>query len=828
MPQVESKTGSEHPNTLRAALICAAAGILGYITNLLQVPVFGGTSLVFGGIFVVLAAVSCGPWWGGLAAAMAYTQTINVWDHHYGFIIFTLEAIAIGWLVRRRQLSLFRATGLYWLAVGLPLTLVLILTQLRPPYPHNWAMVIKYPANSLLVTLLAQIIILADAFWHFTGQPRSAVRSLEPLRAHLFRRFLVTAALPAAVFAVVSVVTVNQQLRSDAEARLLRQGEQITTIITAYVQQHVQAVRTAASALEGQEDHGEIRANMLDRLRLSNPGFLTMLMADQDGSMVAASPAILVSSQGSTRLNVADREYFRAPVPGGPVYISPVFRGRGFGNDLIIAISASFRDRLGRRQVIEGSLDLGKMRDDILRTPALADRHLVLLDRRSQVIFSHGLADGFRSADLYLLPPQDQLKKLVLDFSSVPTTGEDLLYLGAWSKVPGMDWHLYLRESVWVSESRVASYLLIVLAGMTVALGLAYAAARFTANNLSRPFQDLVANAEALALRQAGYVPRPMSENVPAEWQTLAADLSETASRLAQTHQSLEQAVAERDHINQELRQLSAELDERVRQRTIEADTARVAAEKASQVKSDFLATVSHELRTPLNVALGNIYLLQHSKTEPLSPGQDDRVRRIQTSAQHLLGLINDILDLAKLEAGKIRMNVEPVDLRQLAVECEDFFREEVAQAKLTFDLQVSSEVVALNADKQRLLQILLNLISNAVKFTPAGGKVGLEIKEMTPLDSIQFTVWDTGIGLSAEQQTRLFRPFEQVDRRLNRQYSGIGLGLAIVMRLTKLHGGTVSLVSTPRIGSRFTVTIPKVKVSSTPPINRDESRDKS
>jgi CheY-like chemotaxis protein/anti-sigma regulatory factor (Ser/Thr protein kinase) len=181
------------------------------------------------------------------------------------------------------------------------------------------------------------------------------------------------------------------------------------------------------------------------------------------------------------------------------------------------------------------------------------------------------------------------------------------------------------------------------------------------------------------------------------------------------------------------------------------------------------------------------------------------------------LSLINDILDLSKVEAGKITLEYAPVNLKSL---CEASLRMVVEQAHkkhLQLSLELAPEPATILADERRLKQAVVNLLSNAVKFTPVEGKVGLEVRPDKDNQNLLMTVWDTGIGIAAKDQAYLFKPFVQLDSGLTREYSGTGLGLALVAEMTRLHGGSVSLESEPGKGSRFTMRLPLLNEEGKP-----------
>ncbi len=230
---------------------------------------------------------------------------------------------------------------------------------------------------------------------------------------------------------------------------------------------------------------------------------------------------------------------------------------------------------------------------------------------------------------------------------------------------------------------------------------------------------------------------------------------------------------------------------------------------RAARLKDEFLAAMSHELRTPLNTVLGMTEVLREQIQGPLNPAQLEMLTVVDESGRHLLALINDILDLSKIEAGKFDLQIEEVALEETALAAVRFVREAALRKRLDLDCTVQEGVHTVAADQRRLKQILVNLLSNAVKFTPENGRIGLEVVAEPSTGCIRFTVWDTGIGIAAEDLERLFRPFEQLDSRLARRYEGTGLGLALVQRMVHLHGGEIRVESQPGSGSRFTFNLP-------------------
>ena len=253
--------------------------------------------------------------------------------------------------------------------------------------------------------------------------------------------------------------------------------------------------------------------------------------------------------------------------------------------------------------------------------------------------------------------------------------------------------------------------------------------------------------------------------------------------------------------------------EEHLRRAAADLNQANLELAQTGRLKDEFLANMSHELRTPLNAILGLSEGLLEQVSGPLTERQVKSVTTISTSGTHLLALINDILDLSKVEAGKVELNPEKLNVQDFCESCLVFVRTQAMQKDIdvTFDRGANTE--KLSADPKRLKQILVNLLTNAVKFTPAGGQIGLTVAVPEGEEVVRFTVWDTGIGIAPENERKLFRAFTQIDSGLTRAQEGTGLGLALTAKLVELHGGSLTLESALGKGSRFSVTLPQVAV---------------
>lgn len=235
-------------------------------------------------------------------------------------------------------------------------------------------------------------------------------------------------------------------------------------------------------------------------------------------------------------------------------------------------------------------------------------------------------------------------------------------------------------------------------------------------------------------------------------------------------------------------------------------------AELANRAKSEFLASMSHELRTPLNAILGFSEIIRDRQFGPDLDRYAEYAAHIHDSGEWLLSLISDILDMAKLEAGKMTLTEEVTDLGQIVQGCLRMVSVRAAEGGIALVPKLPMEPVRLLADRKCMKQILLNLLSNAIKFTPSGGRIELEVANPRQ-DGVRLVVADTGCGIPAGSMKELFQPFHQVDSPMTRGRSGTGLGLAITKRLTELHGGTIGVESSPGTGTIVTVALPSSRL---------------
>jgi signal transduction histidine kinase len=361
--------------------------------------------------------------------------------------------------------------------------------------------------------------------------------------------------------------------------------------------------------------------------------------------------------------------------------------------------------------------------------------------------------------------------------------------LSAFQTIDLLGWRVFVEEPL--SEAYAPLYSAIQRTAflLVVFLVLAIGTSLVLARRMAKPIESMQVAAAQIG---AGALDQRIDVRGGDELGALAEEFNRMAGRLQESYAGLEEKVEER---TRELEKALAELDEKGRQ-----------LEAASRHKSEFLANMSHELRTPLNAILGFSQVLRERLFGEVNEKQAEYLDDILTSANHLLALINDILDLSKVEAGQVELEVAPFSLREALERGVVMVRERALKDGVQVTLAANPEVDLVAGDERRIRQVVFNLLSNAVKFTPAGGVVDVRATQIN--GEVRVSVADTGPGIAAEDLERIFEEFQQTEAGIE-QREGTGLGLALSKRLVELHGGRIWVDSEPGNGSTFVFTLP-------------------
>jgi signal transduction histidine kinase len=361
--------------------------------------------------------------------------------------------------------------------------------------------------------------------------------------------------------------------------------------------------------------------------------------------------------------------------------------------------------------------------------------------------------------------------------------------LSAFRTIEPLGWRVFVEEPLSEAFAPLKSAIWRTALLLVAFLLLAVATSVLLARRLVRPIESIQAAAAKIG---SGSLNQRIEIPSNDELGALAEEFNRMAARLRESYSGLEQKVEER---TRELASALSQLDEKSRE-----------LEAASRHKSEFLANMSHELRTPLNAIIGFSQVLAEKLFGEINEKQEEYLEDILTSANHLLALINDILDLSKVESGQVELEVAPFSLREALERGVVMVRERAQKDGVEIALAANSGVDVVTGDERRIRQVIFNLLSNAVKFTPAGGAVDVRATQVD--GEVRVSVTDTGPGIAADDHERIFEQFQQTEAGVE-QREGTGLGLALSKRLVELHGGRIWVDSEPGKGSTFVFTLP-------------------
>ncbi|MDX6504895.1 MAG: hypothetical protein QOE29_2020 [Gaiellaceae bacterium] len=466
-------------------------------------------------------------------------------------------------------------------------------------------------------------------------------------------------------------------------------------------------------------------------------------------------------------------------------YLGGVYFHRGSRPSMTIAVA----ERRPGRGVVVAEIDLSPVRDVVDRARVGTEGYAYAVDSRGELVTHPDINLVLRHTSFASLP---QVRSALHGSSDAVTTGRDpsgTKVLSAFETIKPLGWRVFVEEplsevlaplkaAIWRTALLLVAFLL-----------LAIATSVMLARTLVRPIESIQAAAAKIG---SGALDQRIEIPSHDELGALAEEFNRMAAQLEESYSNLEQKVEERTRA---LETALAELDEKGRE-----------LEAASRHKSEFLANMSHELRTPLNAILGFSQVLRERLFGDVNQKQEEYLDDILSSAHDLLALINDILDLSKVEAGHIELEVAPFSLRESLERGLVMVRERATKDGVQIALMAAPEVDVVTGDERRIRQVIFNLLSNAVKFTPAGGAVTLSAAQVN--GEVLVSVADTGPGIAVEDQERIFEEFQQTEAGIA-QREGTGLGLALSKRLVELHGGRIWVDSELGHGSTFVFALP-------------------
>lgn len=796
-------------NAGRSAKVALTIGLSGaaVLVDAFAPTLFFGHSLVLGLVPYLVGTRLVGPHPALVILAAATVTLMIKWHQPFSGLLIALEGVLVAGAWRRRVNPLFADFG-YWVLIGTPLSWVLYNYVHPIPQPSLDHALFVQPANGLIAVWLAYLVIeqLPPApGWNRDGSSSS-------FQAVLLRRYLVFGTLPVLVGGLLAARTFEERALSEARSNL----EATARDLAAQVAQHVAGGMSLIERLADRQigtngfTHADRLGRELAQARSQGGFFLTVLAADARGTLVAgANPAgtALPGAPGS-RISIADRDYFSVPMTSGRSYVSGVFRGRGFGSDLLVALSTPVISQEGARiGIIEGSMAVDDLLSALERPGGTAGLRLLLTDDALQVVIARGFSypplsslEGRPLGRLVSESPPDARRYIDKD------ARHPVAYLSMTTAVPGTTWDLTVqREWRDVIRPVIHVYSWILLVTVLTAL-IASLFAAWSVRDLVEAWQALSRFSVAPAGRAGLLEGFSQQRRLPLEFRDVMARLEEMSRRL-------ESETRQRE-------ELLRELESRVRERTRELEGAMQAARAAERAKGAFLATVTHELRTPLTAIINGTRILKVSCKEPTAlVGRT--LETLEKSGQVLMTVISDVLDYSKLKAGAVTIDVLRFQPAAVLADVAAILEPAARRAGLDFSVrQSTAEELAWEGDPHRLRQVLLNLAGNAVKFTGAGSVgISCRIEGEGASARLWFDVTDTGPGIPPDRQMVIFEPFVQLETDRVMSQAGTGLGLSICRRLVEAMGGGITVDSEVGRGSRFSFWIPRTPPGSAPAI---------
>ena len=470
-------------------------------------------------------------------------------------------------------------------------------------------------------------------------------------------------------------------------------------------------------------------------------------------------------------------------------YLGPVYFQRGSQPHMTISVA----ELAPGRGVVVAEIDLGFLRQVIDRARVGTAGYAYAVDSRGVLVAHRDANLVLRRTSFASLP---QVRAALRGSGKAPadavTTGREpdgTKVLSAYQTIESLDWRVFVEEPLSEAFAPLTSAIWRTAALLVAFLLLAIATSVLLARRLVRPIESIQAAAAKIG---SGALDQRIEIPSHDELGALAEEFNRMAARLEESHANLEQKVQER---TRELGTALGELDEKSRE-----------LEAVSRHKSEFLANMSHELRTPLNAIIGFSQVLREQLFGEANEKQKEYLDDILSSGNHLLALINDVLDLSKVEAGQIELEVAPFSLREALERGVVMVREQAMNDGVQVALATAPDVDIVTGDERRIRQVIFNLLSNAVKFTPAGGAVDVRARHLN--GEVRVSVADTGPGIAPEDHERIFEEFQQTEAGIE-QREGTGLGLALSKRLVELHGGRIWVDSEFGKGSTFVFALP-------------------
>jgi signal transduction histidine kinase/DNA-binding NarL/FixJ family response regulator len=775
----------------RSLIALILLAIVGYAGNCFPIPIVYSIDFIFGSIATLIAVRLYGSRWGTLVAAIVSLHTIVLWKHPYAIFIFMAEALWVGWGLRHKSQNLLLLDALYWGCIGLPLVWLFYSGILGFEASSVWLVGLKQAVNGIFNALMASLLLTNLPLYRWTARPQFAkTLSFEQTLLNLLVAFVF---IPTLCLIVLDSRDTTARKEAQIATNLQAAATHIANALDQWYKVNDKSLQELAIATRRERGTDKLPAQVLLAQRIS-PALQDLYITDANDLLIVATSEIdrqnfsaLAKRSPNTSgspveiIRTADKLTLLQSVP-----IGPTDRPKGYA---IAQLDSRFLLDLLQAHTFSFSIN-SILLDDLNRVILSTSPDFPLgqvFDRRQS-----GKLQVLNDGRYYWEPKGMPMlaRRNHAFYGQTVIVSEDLPWMVA-IETPLRPTLVELNQ---LYINNLATLLLIAISAVVLA--------HLTSRRFVRPIWQLA--------QLTTNLPNNLLDRREIVWPTSRVmEMNALTGNFQQMARTLEQKF-------QELHQAASQIQQ-----------AKDTADHANLAKSDFLASMSHELRTPLNGILGYAQILQASST--LTPKERKGVKTIERCGVHLLELINEVLDLSKIEAGKMELNPSAIDLSRLLTEVVDVCQIRAEQKAIDLIYLPSPQLPArVLADEKRLRQVSINLLGNAIKFTDRGAvtfRVDV-IRDGEQAIDLRFQIEDTGVGIDSAQLETIFLPFEQAGDS-DRQAEGTGLGLNISQKILYLMGSNLQVRSQLGQGSTFwfEVTLPVVAHSTdlTNEVNGDE-----